>query len=598
MPDEKSIPIPSITYPGIKQIVGGSITVSHGITPSVATVQVAPQKELVDSVGLLKFEYDGKSIEFPDAKLDRATFQYDLSGQVVGCQILDRRWKWRFGEISGHFNPRTPGGQLDGRWKERLRTPRELAVICLLAMGERDYDLSGMPDNTAPEVNWQNDNPAQCLADLCDTLGCRIVLRMSNTVAICQAGVGADLEVDNTVLPPYVEPMVAPRRPDVIKIVCGKTRFQLDWVLTPVGLDVDGRVKAIGDLSYKPAAGWNQQPPFFGGVSDQPVPLFAVQKDDAIKSARDLAQKTVFKWYGMAWQNRGKKVGGLSAPIFGDITYGDQVEWEDDQALEFPRAALISRFNGLFGKALAAKPVNNAPENKPWGIGEITQPTYFKAQVLGLWYDGRRTEGGDPNFTVDTEYNRPFTIRKDLPIVEFSERVLRWYPPNFPTPYNQAAVLYLRTAATIRFLKDGSYHRAFKEAVAKNIQVTGARIIKHEEISLSVIVTYDAKGNESGVITNEKDVLEQCDYYLAAAEKEYQDAAIREITYAGLRYVTLDGAIQQVTWTIGLSGVTTRISRNNEFSTTVPSYRERRFFEKLKVDTIDQLRDDVKRLKA
>ena len=54
------------------------------------------------------------------------------------------------------------------------KKPQALATLCLQAMGEDDYDVSALPNDARPEIDWSYQNPAEALQQLCDKLGCRV----------------------------------------------------------------------------------------------------------------------------------------------------------------------------------------------------------------------------------------------------------------------------------------------------------------------------------------------------------------------------------------------------------------------------------------
>ena len=99
-----SLPQGLAHFPGIDQLLSASITLGHGISPSSAKLQIAPQVNFAAETGTLSFEYDGTTVAFPDCKVDRSSMDRNERGEVVQLSILDRRWKWRFGQISGKYN--------------------------------------------------------------------------------------------------------------------------------------------------------------------------------------------------------------------------------------------------------------------------------------------------------------------------------------------------------------------------------------------------------------------------------------------------------------------------------------------------------------
>src|ERR1051326_9104851 len=151
-----------MSFPGIQQIESGSFTLSHGISPSIATLEILPQEPPIAAGGTLLIAMVGAGIEiaFPSCKIQSASMQYNASGLVFRLAIEDRRWAWKFGEIYGEYNQRLPDGSID---PATAVTPQNLATLCLIAMGESSFDVSQLPNDTYPQVKWEGDVPARAL---------------------------------------------------------------------------------------------------------------------------------------------------------------------------------------------------------------------------------------------------------------------------------------------------------------------------------------------------------------------------------------------------------------------------------------------------
>ncbi|MBL8829554.1 MAG: hypothetical protein JNM18_21425, partial [Planctomycetaceae bacterium] len=84
-----------VSFPGIEQMRGALFTLSPGITPSVATLEIVPQPRLESLVGTLSFRQGATELRFTDCHVDTATLVYNSSGMIVRLALLDRRWRWR-----------------------------------------------------------------------------------------------------------------------------------------------------------------------------------------------------------------------------------------------------------------------------------------------------------------------------------------------------------------------------------------------------------------------------------------------------------------------------------------------------------------------
>lgn len=559
-------------FPGIDHLLSASITLGHGISPSSAKLRIAPQTNFAAETGTLLFEYDGTTVEFPDCKVDRSSLDRNERGEVVELSILDRRWKWRFGQISGKYNVWRDDSTIQsggGLVADTERTPQELAALYLDAMGEGGYDVSELPSQTRPPVDHDHDNPADALAELCDSLGCRIVLRLDNTVRIVRVGVGADLPQD--FLLENSAAVNLPEKPDRIAVVCGPSFHQVDFPLEAVGLDVaagpggspSDTIKPIDLLSYKPAGGWSLADlPYFHNVGTG-------AGGEDVTGLRALAVKSVFHYYRIMTP--------VQVPGYGDSP-GEQVTRREQILPVFEEQVRVGVEN------------------------DDTAP--LAAAVFGVWYPGldelantetSLTPQGDwppaagPGGVLKSPfYLRGFMIDTARGLVIFDETVYRNDTPGSAAVTIAQAQLVLRTKCHVRDAETLAIKRHVRERSTGGDLGTPTRYIKRDEIVLTHVPTYDpaSYGNfpaggvdpraVTAVATNLAEVDEQCDRYIDAALKEYEQPLPRQVTAIGIRPIELDGAIGQVTYQVGSSGATTAAARNSEPSNLALGYGERR----------------------
>lgn len=517
------------SFHGIKQIVDGTISIGHGPSPSVAELSIIPQLNFIGEGGTLAFHFDGGTVTFPDCKIDYNSLRRSSQGEMWRLKIFDRRWRWKDGAISGFYNLREEDGTIKVGTE---KTPHELAALCFAAINEGGYSLAGLPNDAKPEVRWDYINPMEALAQLCDDFGCRIVLGLDNRVRICQVGIGAMLPLDGVVENSLtIDP---PERPDSIVLVCGRDRYQHDFLLEAIGKDLDETIEPINDLSYKPAGGWDGLLPHWWD-------------NVAAGKARRLALETVFRWYRV-------KV-PFNLPFYGKIESLDQLAIESEQVatviedgIKRNRAALIK---GVWFEWLLNKHTNTA--------------TLI-----------------DPD-NPDDEYHRPFTVDMKNSIVKFAEPIYKNNSGIIPHSYG-AATLRLRTACSVRdkgTLAWVRYVRGVNGGTSTFADFAGSRILQHDEIVLNVQPVFQGTAYKVlRAIDNLAAVKEESDYYLRAAEAEYNQAAPQSLVYMGLRNIELDGAIQQVVFNVGPIGATTMAARNTEILRRTIPYQRRREIEK------------------
>jgi len=258
-------------WPGVVAVESCQYTNGHGITPGKAIFTTFPQTAAPAAFGTLVIGDGIRQLKLPNCRVARMTGRSDSAGQTWVVEIEDRRWSWRgLAGISGTYN------RLDLRSKLvpwTIRSPEELAILCLEAMGEVGYEIN-LPAGlkradganleryliegenfqqslTNPPTTWDHSPPFEVLARLCDFYGCRIVYQPNrDRVLITPTGVGAPLpDAPCEMLTGGVE---APRLPIAVAVAGAPVRIQGRFALEAVGEEWDGRVVPINDLSYAP----------------------------------------------------------------------------------------------------------------------------------------------------------------------------------------------------------------------------------------------------------------------------------------------------------------------------------------------------------
>ena len=513
-----------LTFPGLQQIISWSYTLSHGITPGVAHVEIAPQFGLPAEIGMMIISFGDLALEFPGCVLDNAHVRRDRSGMVVHLAILDRRWAWRYGQISGRYNVRQKNGQLDSSTEQ---APQDLATLLFQAMGESAFDVSGLPNLSRPEVDWVYANPAQELAALAESLGCRVVLELDGSVSLQPAGFGADLPETGTERTQNlgIDP---PTRPDSLLLVGGPTRFQTMFRLEAVGQEKTGEIKPIDSLSYAPAGGWANELYFgFANVTDA--------------DNRAMARKTVYRWYRIQ----------CSAPF---ATAG-----------EFQ----IAGYDGPVNDLWQVLPVENGQVETYTDADDIERP--LPADVRGTYWD-RSLDAR--NIPTQRRYKGHFALDAERGIVQFAEPVLQIDSDG--ASFSEAP-LFLTVAHGVKDLTTLQAVRVtYERDLAGDPNGTGPKVLRRDDLALAVVTQYDAGNNPTGTTDNSAAIDSDANDFLDAAQAEFQTLETGLVEYAGIVPINPDGAIQQIEWSGGLSGAVTRASRNNEFSLVVPAWHERR----------------------
>jgi hypothetical protein len=263
-----------------------SYTAAVGISPQAAILVCAPQDLPPAQYGDLTFSDGTLSVTLRDCLLDGIRETFSGAGRVWEMQIADRRWMWELGPaVSGRYNQTDKHNKLIP-WT--VRSPYQLAVLCLDALGETNYsiDLPGglaypdvtddvpplgpgdvavdpkleylnlgenlPPTSTAPPTAWDGTPAAQALANLVQQFGRVVVFDpITDAVSIQVEGEGTGLP-DGAILTrsPALDPKGVPAS---VEVQGAPTRYQVRLKLRSVGKEWDGSYRPWGELSYAPA---------------------------------------------------------------------------------------------------------------------------------------------------------------------------------------------------------------------------------------------------------------------------------------------------------------------------------------------------------
>lgn len=568
------------SWPGMTDYVSCTYTVSHGITPGAATlvVPLSQDGKLATYGDLGIYDGTGTKIELWNAKV--SDFQATRVGDGYGFMVtvLDRRWKWAFPTIDGNYNQRDRKGKIkDGTDK----TLHDLIRLCLEAMDEVAWEIE-LPDvlpDYLDEINWSDTVAAQALAELVERHGGVIVWRpwdstnprLNNNVLIATAGVGGSLPTRN-----YRDYMPAQDLPEGPASIIARTApacYQVALPLEAVGFEPGGEVVPIDDLSYKPADGWaaGGPPPYFRNITipgqiqigflDVPG-LF--QAPLTRTEYTKLAKECVYRTYRVKCEN----VDGtpLDVPGYGPV-------------LKLNQLVLL---NGIVTK-------DNGPDGKP-----LVEP----AKVYGIFHRG------EAGYTMPTEpilYEGGFSIDPETWTVKFSQYLYRinptvaLVPPQLLSIANvvgvdpwqvQPAELVLLCSVHVR---DNNTFQVYRDGLQSFINPdarTKPLVSQHNDIVPVYTAEYD-RSNKFALRAQDDNLVEvnaALQHYLDRLEERYKTSSAEEREYPGIVDIVPDGAISQVTWSVGGGNpCKTRASRNSEHAFWLPTYQQRRGTEKLKL---------------
>lgn len=707
--------IPYVIWPGVDQPVALSYTLSHGISPGRATLQLLPQDvSRISLTGDLIFGDGVTTIVLRNCKAAQLRTNLDGSGLTWSLDILDRRWKWiECGFIQGTYNvpdstrdvtrPPPVGGpylapaQLYIPWT--VRTPHQLLALCLEAMGETVYRIDA--PNTLyplPNISWDYCNPAQALNALAEELGCRVVYR-PDVDGVWVVPIGQGLLLPPGSISREAPALSNPQRPDTIVCVGAPVKFEVEWVLEAVGEEFDGRLLPIAHLSYAPPimatrhsykvtpenipdAGYTLTIRIVykgtvytcsyltasGSIQDA-VDGLVVEVNEFVGGQGFLA--TSEDGYLLVTGPLDGSTFTLTATADGQAVLTAELEsvggrrdkphpWAHDMGPDFANAQETERLTHKEAQQLAAKSVYryyrivnvNVVEGYPipawipqYGFLDIIQrvvlldeqinqvvPQAEDAQVMSAdgypiirdFYNGtfrqpparcfgRATEADFSKWRVDTTENTEAhqEVLSDFQIVP--ERQLIIFNDYVYLAHNQLyypAPIRLRCACHLRHPTNNSLVRSEHVYTFPGPRLgTQPAVIRHEDVEYLVKAMYEVTPGGyflpdtltlKQVVSNSGEAVERANYYLLKAAAKYQIIGSGDRDYNGIEPVFIDGAIQQVTWSIDCEsrGADTTASRNSEHSIYTPKYPERLRIEYLQSQIGQRVMPQAERPKA
>lgn len=587
-------------WPGVRQVMSCTYTCSRGITPGTAILTIAPTDiGNIAEVGDLLITDGARSFVLADCHIVEPSYSAGAGGQVMRLVIEDHRWRWRLRSlIAGHYNileeryfdipqiqasswqairgnephpPYIPPGEEPIR-KETKKTAPELCRLLLDALGEPDAVITGIDPKATPAVNWDATPPAQALQALVEQFGCDIVYQcVSGQILIAKTGEGGPLPSGQ--LLEEAPSLSVKARPEKITLYGAPARFQWRFKLEAVGIDFDGTFLPIDKLSYKPTDGWTAStgppewpmlpgPLTFGGTDTQGRGNLPGKR--TYYDAKAAAQHSVYRMYRITLKDVATNGPLVIRPPRG---HGPEIKIKDRRQVRL-------------------LPVKNDSTKDDVGrvvqwpatcYGRHTPPQVIRVgkDWLALFKDTDAT----------TEVKVPFSIDQEHQVIVFSQPVLARKPDGKVYP----AEIVLETACEVLDPVTWAPFRYAKSiTVQDGLPGTEAAIVR-DDVRYEVVMQYKSvqvfKPDGSfdhwdtrtvGAIDNANQIALRADYYLVGESLRYLTAGAERRKYVGIQLIDPDGAIQQVTWSIGGTDLSTTASLGTEHNLYVPPFAERR----------------------
>ena len=534
---------------GVQQF---SMTRSRGIQPGTIqfVVPVVPQIPYGKSAPVIIS--DGiRNMTFPDCLLQSVDIDYS-NGYRYMVTLLDFRWKWSYGQLSGEYNT-IRGGMIVPATRKK---PQELAKLCLAAMSVSRFDITQLPNDTYPEVTWDTEHPAAALESLCSSLGCTICPQIDGSVSINKNGVGKKLPIVQGA--EMRESIKFGQIPDDVYISASATVWEVSLDLSiPWALEREKKtlgtvpvesIVPFNNATYTPLGGWgNEDPVTFGNVGK---PSDSKKERERFRS---MARDSIWRMFGFKFPFN---LPGLPFPI----TNINQLVFHDDLLAQFTIAYV-------------------SPSQ-----GTVTELRRQKPFVYGQYYDRKDTGSNNVEKFSHEWDNNPrliypggFSVDKDRGIIVMADPV--YFYDKSPTAKERFSEpnLFLRTAISVKDPTTGEYFREVYKKPTGFRNNTKPLWVKRSdlrrEINVDPVTSKPIKDGGDNEETLKKELAKYAKYELDKLE------TVNPIqgTYTGFIPIELDGCVEQVSYEISDSGETgTTASYGYEYSLVIPSFEERR----------------------
>jgi hypothetical protein len=615
------------SWPGVNAVASCTYTAGWGLSPGTAILVTYPQpiNQFIAPFGTLVIGDGQRAVTLQNCRVSRITGEMGPDGQTWTIEIQDRRWTWLgLGQASIDANV------LDMRSKLvpwSIYSPQEIATICLDAMGEVNYDISDLPtglvhadgadvdryllagENFAqslcnPHVTFDHAPPMECLARLADTFGCVVMLQHStNTVRVVKIGHGL------AQLPNYPSEAIAPgvtlpRIPASVNVAGAPIRYQLRFVLEPVGEEWNGAFVPISELSYAPLIPSNVYHELFPKLQVQPdnkcwalspPPYFyGVQATNrlSLAEAYQKAQKYVWKAFRIRNINVATGQSPISIPNYdGQIVRRQQIVLQRSKVVQVqpqPRVQGAGNLNPVTGKLA---PLFGAfPPYYDGYSRDVPAEVFTDAGVIieaggqVMWNTGQANTPVGSKVFVDFDVN---TFEQTVIFVDYVWN--RAVNTALSTSMVVAdPLLVLETACLVKDPDLGNLIR-----YEQSLQLGGnapPQWESHDDVGIGVIALYqDSQGGGPqntylGWKYGDGDLADatgRSNYYLQGMAAKIQIPQGQHNAYIGIYPIDLDGCVQQVSYSVDGHGPSSHIGLNTEFSVSIPNYPQRRRAENL-----------------
>jgi hypothetical protein len=381
---------------------------------------------------------------------------------------------------------------------------------------------------------------------------------------IAQKGEGNNLPaLDALTFNAAIEPAEIPTS---ITVLGSPIVYQAIFKLLPAAKEYDGSIVPLDSVSYKPAGGWGLSKA--RAFRDTITPGFVANNGITYGTATQeeisaLAASCVWKYFRFSSNDPYDNSRPITIPGLAQDAPGLQIL--TPYQLDFLDACVYSD--------------PKDPKGKPYNLPVNVWGSVFKGAIpfFNPW------KSNDLTIPTDVFRGIGFSIDNARKII-IADRHL--YAVNSSDPSNPQAyapTLYCKCSVNVRD-QNGKLVRYSKNQPLTNLVNTRPQYVIREDIVLVRMAEFDTG---SLTVKSQADNNEPCEiianYYLTQEIKKLEPKPTQSQSFPGFIPIEPDGAIAQITWSVGnLTPATTTGSLNREHRFWCPTFEQRLFQQRIK----------------
>ena len=523
------------TFAGRQLIRTASFTLSQGTTPGTGTI-TAPGWDAFPSTGYLHLSDGDTGFRIGPLYVVESRNIESREGKICVAVVADSRVLWKYGGVCGVYNRPDKSGHTEEK------TFRQLIIQILDEPGHRHSIIWPRRayqtyKTLMPPVSWEAVTPATALQELCDRYGLSVGFDIANQVYIAPINITRDWPDS----PPIRRGGAYSQGPfPSHMVIVGDRIIDEIWFrnLVPVGMELDGTIKHINNLSYKPTQSWG-----LAAVHD------FVNIEDKYRA---VAKKCIYKWY--QWREARAKWPGYNVGTLRPLTVAQRqmyLPWLDE---------ISSYVVDEDGVVEHGRPYVYLT-NSYYYDGTVWVPTNQEIPNSGVTIDGQRglvmfdriTAVYLPSSRPDAQEFQPAEVSVRASFELNSNNLTDFYQYSEAVGWRHIPEKFHREPGLRRYRIDG-VDQTTARWTAGGLKYKGDLDSYADEI-IEVYRTgvfADRRGSKGGV-------------------------------WPGLLHYACYGEMRTIRWSVGAEGATTEISGGaEELSLQLPPYQERALMQKVK----------------